>query len=241
MSDMMMAGGRPVAIVTGGNRGIGLEICRRLGEAGHFVLLTARDADAGADAASVLRVEGHATQFFPLDVADEDSLRFLEPCIVSELGRVDVLVNNAGVYEDEGVPGLEVEIETVRRAMEANAFGALRLCQIVAPQMVRQGRGRIVNVSSGYGATRQMDAGGVLAYKLSKLALNAVTRILADELRGTGVLVNAMDPGWVRTRMGGPSAPRSPGEAADTALFLATLPDDGPTGAFFRRRERVEW
>jgi NAD(P)-dependent dehydrogenase (short-subunit alcohol dehydrogenase family) len=236
-----MSEGRPVAVVTGGNRGIGFEICRKLGEAGYHVLLCARDEPSGSQAASGLREEGHEAQFFPLDVTSAESVEFLVRCVADELGRVDALVNNAGIYPDEGVAGLDVSVETARETMDTNAFGPLRLCQALAPFMRRRGYGRIVNVSSGYGKMEEMERGGVLAYKLSKLALNAVTRILADELRGTGVLVNAMDPGWVRTRMGGPSAPRTPAQAADTALWLATLPEGGPTGGFFYDRRPTGW
>lgn len=230
----------PVAVVTGGNRGIGYEICRQLGMRDHRVVLTARDANEGADAVSGLREEcGGNVSVHPLDVRSEESIAALAAYLRDEVGRLDVLVNNAGVYLDEGVRGLDVDPETVRTTLDTNLVGPLRLVQVLAPLMRRGGR--IVNVSSGYGEMEEMARGGVLAYKLSKLGLNAMTRLFAAELRGSGVLVNAMDPGWVRTRMGGPSAPREPRQAAGTAVWLATLPDDGPTGGFFRDRKPVPW
>ena len=124
--------------------------------------------------------------------------------------------------------------------MEVNAFGPLRLCQLMIPLMRVRRYGRIVNVSSGAGAFSEM-TGGTLAYRVSKVSLNAIPRILADEVRGTRILINAMCPGWVRTEMGGRNAPRSVEEGADTAVFLATLPSGGPTGGFFRDRKPIPW
>jgi NAD(P)-dependent dehydrogenase (short-subunit alcohol dehydrogenase family) len=161
--------------------------------------------------------------------------------VQSRWERIDVLVNNAGVYLDEGVPGAAVAIEVVTETVETNLIGALRLSQLVIPGMRERRYGRIVNVSSGYGACDAMDGGGVLAYKVSKVGLNAMTRVLAAELQGSGVLVNAVDPGWVRTRMGGRSASRSPRQGAETAIYLATLPVDGPSGGFFRDRRQIPW
>lgn len=234
-----MAGERAVAVVTGGNRGIGLETCRELARLGYTVVLCARSVEDGERAAAELRAEGGDVRAHALDLRDDGSIAALAAWVRGELGAVRALVNNAGVYLDEGVRGVDVAPETVRETFETNLYGPLRLCQLLAPLMGRGGR--IVNVSSGYGEVEQTAHGGVLAYKLSKLALNGMTRILAAELRGAGVKVNAMDPGWVRTRMGGPGAPRRPEEAAETAVWLATLPDDGPTGAFFRDRRMVEW
>src|SRR2546422_936405 len=136
--------------------------------------------------------------------------------------------------------GLEVGVGTVRATLETNTLGPLQLCQTLAPLMIAHRYGRIVNVTSGYGQMDSMTS-RTLAYKISKLALNGITRILADELRDSGVLVNAVDPGWVRTDMGGAGAPRSASRGADTAVFLATLPDGGPTGRLFRDRREVHW
>jgi NAD(P)-dependent dehydrogenase (short-subunit alcohol dehydrogenase family) len=227
-----------VALVTGANRGIGLEVARELAARGMTVLLGCRDVEKGREAARRLgpRVHGVA-----LEVTEGASVAALVEAVEREHGRLDVLVNNAGVYLDEGVRGLDVDMETVGVTLETNTVGPLRLIQAFAPMMKRRGYGRIVNVTSGYGAMRAMDSGGVLAYKLSKLALNGMTRVLAAELRGTGVLVNVVDPGWVRTDMGGPGAPRSVEQGADTLVWLATLPDDGPTGGFFHDRKPVPW
>ena len=230
-----------VALVTGGNRGIGLEICRGLAELGLAVAVGSRDPEAGGGVAAELTAAGRNAIAVPLDVTDADSSAGAVSQVDRAFGRLDVLVNNAGVYLDENVSGLEVDIEIVRRTWETNLVGALRLCQAVVPGMRARRYGRIVNVSSGYGASAEMDEPGVLAYKLSKLALNGMSRILAAELRGTGILVNAMCPGWVRTRMGGASARKTPKQGADTALYLATLPPDGPTGGFFRNRRPVPW
>jgi NAD(P)-dependent dehydrogenase (short-subunit alcohol dehydrogenase family) len=229
-----------LALITGANRGIGFEICRQLGRGGLRVVLTARDERKGHQAAARLRTEGLDVHFHRLDVTDAESIGHVGDFVEREFGGADVLVNNAGVYPDEDVPGLSIDLETVRRTMEVNTYGPLLLCQMVIPRMRRRGYGRIVNVSSRAGAMSEM-AGGTLAYRVSKVSLNAITRILADEVRGTGILINAMCPGWVRTEMGGRTAPRSVEEGADTAIFLATLPDGGPTGGFFRDRKPVPW
>jgi NAD(P)-dependent dehydrogenase (short-subunit alcohol dehydrogenase family) len=233
-------GSQRLALVTGGNRGIGFEICRQLAGHGLRVLLTARDEHKGRLAAERLRKEGLEVHFHRLDVADADSIESVGAFVESEFGGLDVLVNNAGIYPDEDVPGLSIDLETVRRTMEVNVYGPLRLCQVVIPRMRRRKYGRIVNVSSGAGALSEM-RGRTLAYRVSKASLNAITRILADEVRGTGILINAMSPGWVRTEMGGRNAPRSVEEGADTVIFLATLPDGGPTGGFFQDRKPIPW
>jgi len=207
-----------VALVTGANRGIGLEVCRQLARLGLKVVLTARDEAKAQAAAGGLGVQSGQ--------------------LVAR--RLDVLVNNAGVYLDEGIFGLEVDAGTVRATLETNTLGPLQLCQALVPLMTAHHYGRIVNVTSGYGQMDSMTS-RTLAYKISKLALNGITRILADELRDSGVLVNAVDPGWVRTDMGGAGAPRSVSRGADTAVFLATLPDGGPTGRLFRDRREVHW
>lgn len=214
--------------MTGGNRGIGLEVCRQLAARGLRVVLAARDEAGGRRAAGELGVEFHR-----LDVADARSVAGIDA-----LGEVDVLVNNAGDYSQAGV--LDESLDEFRRLMEVNAFGPLALCQRLVPGMRQRGWGRVVNVSSGYGQYDAMDGGGPAAYKLSKLALGGVTRMVAA-VAGPRVLVNAADPGWVRTRMGGAGAPRTVEEGADTIVWLATLPDDGPSGALFNKRTRVEW
>ena len=231
-----------VALVTGGNRGIGLEICRGLAELEHYVAMGSRDAAAGAQALAELdqKIRDRVT-VVQLDVTDGESARRAIAQVQARWGPIDVLVNNAGVYLDEGVPGISVPIDVVETTLHTNLVGALRLAQLVIPGMRERRFGRIVNVSSGYGRCDSTESGGVLAYKLSKIALNGMTRVLAVELEGAGVLVNAVDPGWVRTRMGGRSASRSPRQGADTAIYLATLPAKGPSGGFFRDRRQIPW
>jgi NAD(P)-dependent dehydrogenase (short-subunit alcohol dehydrogenase family) len=229
-----------VAVVTGGNRGIGLEIGRQLAGRGIRVVLTARDQAKGEQAAATLLADGLDVRFHPLDVSEPISVRRLVKWLADDLGRLDILVNNAAIYADDGVPGLEVDLALVRQTMETNFYGPLRLCQMVVPLMRRHGHGRIVNLSSGMGALSGM-GGRSLGYRISKTALNALTRIVAAELRDTNILVNAVDPGWVKTEMGGPGANRSLAQGADTPVWLATLPDGGPSGGFYRDRRPAAW
>src|SRR5690348_777487 len=201
-----------------------------------------RDAAAGSHALAELGPAGRdRTMVVRLDVTDAASVASAIAQVQAQWGGIDVLVNNAAVSLDEAMPASSVPIAVVRETLETNLVGALRLSQDVLPGMRARRYGRIVNVSSGYGAASSMDDGGVLAYKLSKLGLNGMTRVLAAELRGSGVLVNAVDPGWVRTRMGGRAARRTPEQGADTAVYLATLPANGPTGGFFRDRRPIPW
>ncbi|MGB3632614.1 MAG: SDR family oxidoreductase [Rubrobacteraceae bacterium] len=225
-----------VALVSGGNRGIGLEICRQLADKDYTVILGSRNEEQGREAAEKLDGEVYARQ---LDVSDEESVNRLAES-VEEFGRLDVLVNNAGVSNDDGQSGVEADLDRVREALEANLFGAWHLCEAAIPLMRRNGYGRIVNVSSGLGALEDM-GGGQPGYRLSKAGLNVLTRILSSELRGTGILVNSVCPGWVRTDMGGSSATRSVEEGADTPVWAATLQDNGPTGGFFRNRRPIAW
>jgi NAD(P)-dependent dehydrogenase (short-subunit alcohol dehydrogenase family) len=233
---------QPVAIVTGAYRGLGRETVRQLAALGYRVLLTARRAAEGQSAADALAAKGIPVSFHPLDVTDEASIQALARS-VRALGRLDVLVNNAGIFPDTE-PGtgetsvFHARLDTVRLGMETNALGPLRLCQVLIPLM--QGKGRVVNVSSGMGQLDDMN-GCCPGYRLSKVSLNAVTRIFADELAGTGVKVNSVCPGWVRTAMGGDSAPLSVEEGAAGIVWAATLPDDGPSGGFFRQRQRIPW
>jgi NAD(P)-dependent dehydrogenase (short-subunit alcohol dehydrogenase family) len=232
-----MAENARVALVSGGNRGLGLEVCRQLAERSLTVVLGSRDEGSGLAAAEGL--SGHVV-VRRLDVADEQSIDRVGASVEEEFGRLDVLVNNAGISNDEGQRGVDADLGRVREALEANLFGAWRLCELAIPLMRRGGYGRIVNVSTGLAALEDM-GGGSPGYRISKTSLNALTRILASELRGSGILVNAVNPGWVQTDMGGSAAPRPVEEGADTLVWAATLPNNGPTGGFFRDRRPVLW
>jgi NAD(P)-dependent dehydrogenase (short-subunit alcohol dehydrogenase family) len=232
------------ALVSGANRGIGFEIVRQLARLGVLAVIGARDTDDGLAAAEKLKPEGLDIPVVALDVAREGSAAEAVAEVKRIYGRLDILVNNAGILIDE--PGgfkaslFDLKADTVRRTMETNLLGPIQLIQAAAPLMREQEYGRIVNVSSGAGQLSEMGS-GYPAYRMSKTALNALTRIAAAELGGGNIKVNAMCPGWVRTDMGGPEATRSPEEGADTAVWLATLPDDGPTGGFFRDRKPIAW
>jgi NAD(P)-dependent dehydrogenase (short-subunit alcohol dehydrogenase family) len=225
------------AVVTGGNRGIGLAICRPLARLGLRVVLTARVEEKAREAAAGL--EGDVVPF-TLDVTHPPEVERLTGFLEREMGGVDVLVNNAGVFLDRHFGGLTVPMDAVHESLEINVVGPWALSQAVVPLMRKRRYGRIVNVSSGLGAMSEM-MGGYASYRVSKLALNGLTRILADELHGTNILVNTMCPGWVQTEMGGEGAPRPVEKGADTAVWLATLPDGGPTGGFFRDRRLIPW
>ena len=230
-----------IALVSGGNRGIGFEICRQLAKKGLAVVLTARDAAKGKLAAKALAAEGLEVEFHRLDVTSCRSIRACVAAVAERRKRIDVLVNNAGIMIDpRGSHFLDSKLDTYRDTLETNLFGPLQLAQSVIPLMKANRYGRIVNLSSGLGQLSEMGA-GTPAYRISKASINALTRIVAAEFRESNVLVNSMCPGWVRTGMGGESAPRTAEQAADTAIWLATLPDDGPTGGFFRDRKPIAW
>lgn len=235
-----MADSPRTAVVTGGNRGIGYEVCRQLAQRGYRVILTSRDVNRGLAAAEELQRAGHEVIYRPLDVTSLVHVRDLQHYVERNFGAASVLVNNAGVYPDEGRNVLDVEMAVYRDTMEINLFGPLLLGQAFIPQMLGQGYGRVVNVSSAAGQIGSMVA-DTPSYRLSKLALNGLTLMLADSVRGSNVLVNAVCPGWVRSDMGGPAAPRSVAQGADTVVWLATLPDGGPSGGFYRDRELIPW
>lgn len=231
-----------IAVVTGANRGIGLEVCRQLARRdGYQVVLTSRNAKKGHTAAQSLAGEGLPVAFMRVDVTDAAAVVGLAGWLEETYGRCDVLVNNAGVMLDpRGSRLLDAEPGVFRDTFEVNFLGSVRMAQALVPLMRRHRYGRIVNFASGLGQLSEM-AGGTPAYRVSKTAVNALTRMLAAELEGSGILVNSLCPGWVRTGMGGPGAPRSVEEGADTAVWLATLPAGGPTGGFFRDRKRIAW
>ena len=230
-----------LAVVTGANRGIGHEIARQLASNGIRVVVTARDAAKGATAQAMLAAEGLPTGFHPLDVRAPAEASSLALWLKREYGRLDILVNNAGVMLDRHRTRVEtLPVEVVRQTFETNVLGPFAITQALLPLMREHGYGRIVNLSSSLGQLETMGA-GTPAYRISKTALNALTRTLAAEVAGTNIKVNSMCPGWVRTDMGGASAPRSVKDAADTAVWLATLADDGPSGGFFKDRKRISW
>jgi len=229
-----------IAAVTGANKGIGFEIARQLAALGVRVIATARDEARGKKALEALTAEGGDMVFYQLEVTDPESVARFYNYVEKEFGRLDILVNNAGVFLDKGVSGLEVGLDAMRGSMEANVYGPLALCQAFIPLMQKNGYGRVVNVSSGMGQLAKMGR-TALAYRVSKAAVNAVTRVLAAEVEGENILVNTMHPGWIKTDMGGPEAPGTAAEGADTAVWLATLPDGGPSGGFFKDRVPMDW
>jgi NAD(P)-dependent dehydrogenase (short-subunit alcohol dehydrogenase family) len=230
-----------IAIVTGANRGIGLAIAKLLIKEDAVVVAGVRDAAKCAATEAELRREGDHAVAYPLDVNDTHSVRAFVDNVVKQHGAPSILVNNAGVFPESSAARVEDTPTSVwRHTFETNVFGAVRMCREVIPHMKKVRYGRIVNMSSGMGQISTM-SGGSPAYRVSKAALNALTVTLAAELAGSGILVNSMSPGWVRTDMGGPEAPRSPEEAADTAVWLSLLPSSGPSGKFFRDRKPIPW
>ncbi|MGD8430185.1 MAG: SDR family oxidoreductase [Ectothiorhodospiraceae bacterium] len=237
-----------VALVTGANRGIGFETSRQLARLGYRTVLTGRDGLQGKAAADKLVSEDLDVSYHPLDITREESVLRLREYVEKSYARLDVLINNAGIFPEydpehgsASPPGvMDVDLQMVRDNLETNALSPLRLTQELLPLMRRSGYGRIVNVSTGYGQLSGMGR-GFPAYRISKTALNAVTRLFAAETQEEDIRVNSVDPGWVRTRMGGPKATRSPAEAAEWIVQAATLPADGPTGAFLRNGEPVSW
>ncbi len=227
-----------VALVTGANRGIGLEVSRQLLARGHRVVMTGRDLERTNKAARTLGSDNAVA--LTMDVADPASIANAQRLVTARVGPVDILVNNAALllHEDDDV--LSIPLSAYRATFETNVFGALEVCRAFVPAMLERRYGRVVNVSSGAGQLSRMSTYAP-AYSMSKTALNAFTRILAETCRSQGVLVNAVDPGWVRTDMGGRAAPRSVEKGAETIVWLATLADDGPTGGFFRDRRPIEW
>jgi NAD(P)-dependent dehydrogenase (short-subunit alcohol dehydrogenase family) len=225
-----------VALVSGANRGIGLEISRRLASEGVTVVMGGRDEDRARAAAEGLDGDVHPRR---LDITDQASVEECAASIEEQFGRLDVLVNNAGII---GAPiaGHDADVEAARETLETNLLGTWRLSVACIPLMRRSGGGRIVNLSTGMGQLSDM-GGGHAPYRISKTAINALTRILSNELAADGILVNSVCPGWVRTDMGTEAASRSVEEGADTPVWLATLPGDGPTGGFFRDREPIPW
>lgn len=233
-----------VALVTGANRGIGFEIARQLAHRGLLVALGSRDPAKGEAAAEQLRTEGLELPVIALDVAAPASCAKAVADVLDMFGRLDVLVNNAGVFLDRTDNGqssaLAVSPENVAATLTTNVMGPLALIQAAVPAMQREGYGRIVNLSSSLGQLSEM-SGNYVAYRMSKTALNAVTRTVAAELADTQIKINSMCPGWVRTEMGGPNASRSVEQGAETAIWLATLEDDGPSGGFFRDKAPIPW
>lgn len=243
-----MTENRRIAVITGANRGLGLETARQLARRGYKAVLTSRDAVQGKAAADKLQGEALDVGYHPLDVTRADSVQRLAEFLDNAFGRLDILVNNAGIFPEQALAQgarsapsvLEMSLESLRENLQTNTFGALRLIQTFVPLMRRRDYGRIVNISSGYGQLARMER-GFPAYRLSKAMLNVVTCLVAAELESENIKVNSVDPGWVRTRMGGAQATYSPGEAAEWVVEAATLADDGPSGAFLKHGQPTEW
>jgi NAD(P)-dependent dehydrogenase (short-subunit alcohol dehydrogenase family) len=244
----MQTPSRRVALVSGANRGIGFAIAGRLAHAGLTVIMGCRNKSRGSAACDRLAGQGLDAHFILLDVTDATTVQSAVARTADRFGRLDVLVNNAGIMIDSRTGILELDPALLQNTLETNAYGPLLLSQACIPIMRRHAYGRIVNLSSTLGSLTDivnpdstLAAVNSPAYRMSKTLLNAITALLAQELRGSNILVNSVCPGWVRTDLGGPRAPLSPDQAAATPVWLATLPDDGPTGGFFRENQPIPW
>lgn len=238
---------KPVALVTGANRGIGFEVCRQLAERGYHVIITARDTRKGAPAFQKLQEEGLDVELRKLDITSQAECQALAQHVRETYKGLDVLVNNAGILPESRsdttgkypANPLLVPPITLMEIINTNTLGAVRMIQALAPCLHENAR--IVNVSSSMGALSGEWGDGHLGYRMSKTALNAVTKMFAGVLATKNIKVNSVDPGWVRTDMGNENAPRSPAEGAASIVWAATLPGDGPSGGFFRDGEPIDW
>ena len=244
----MNSNDKTIALVTGANKGLGFEISRQLAQKGIAVLLAARDADKGAEAAAKLQSEGLDVQFIQLDVTDLTSITAAGKEICDRFGKLDILINNAGIFPDWGVQPSELDINALRQTFDVNFFGVFNTTKTLLPLLKLSKTGRIVNMSSTLGSLGDtLDPGSHyfgfrgMAYQSSKTALNALTVQFAKELADTPIKVNSACPGWVQTDIGTTDAPLTVEQGADTPVWLATLPTDGATGGFFNSRQPVAW
>ena len=228
-----------IAVITGANKGIGFEICRQLAQKGVMVILTARNEEKGNKASEKLQNEGLDVVFCQMDVTSEQSVQQAADYVMRHFGKLGILVNNAGIGGDHDNLVLQANMDRIKTIVDTNTFGPLRVCKAFIPIMLKDNHGSIVNISSNMGALGNMSSGAP-GYRISKTALNAVTRMVASELKDTNIVINSMAPGWVRTDMGGSSAPRSVEEGSDTAVWLATT-DNLPTGRFFQDKKELGW
>ena len=238
-----------IALITGANKGLGKEIARQLGALGMVVLIGARDKTRGQEAADALKAGGADAHFVLLDVTDAGSIAAAAAQIEQDYGRLDVLVNNAGIAADGGpASALTLGMDALRRTYDTNVFGPCAVTQAFVPLLKKSAAGRIVNMSSGLGSLAQNSdprweyaVVKPLAYNSSKAALNMMTVIFASALKDTGIKVNAADPGYTATDLNQHSGPRTVAQGATVAVRLATLPEDGPTGGYFDEDGPVPW
>jgi NAD(P)-dependent dehydrogenase (short-subunit alcohol dehydrogenase family) len=227
---------RKIILVTGGNRGIGLEICKQLCEKGHEVIMGSRNVKDGEEKAKEIDGKIFVQK---LDVTDGQDIDNVVKYIQKEFGHLDVLINNAGIsFGRKGT--FDIDLQDVKKIMETNFYGAWKISQAMIPLLKNSNEGRIINISSGMGALDDLANGNYAGYRLSKSGLNGLTIMMANELKSKNIKVNAMCPGWVRTDMGGNAAPRSVEQGADTAVWMATE-EKIPTGKFFRDRKEIDW
>ncbi len=231
---------KKLAAVTGGNRGIGFQICRDLAREGFKVILTSRDLKKGQDAAEKLKDEGLDVKFYQLDIISIDGIENFYQTILNDFGKLDVLINNAAILPEPISSGLSAELQEIKKTMETNVYGTIVLCQKFIPLMIKNNYGRIVNLSSGLGQLKEM-GGGYFAYRVSKTALHAVTKIFASETSHYDIQINCVDPGWVKTDMGGSGATSTPEEGAVTPVWLSSRPKGEPSGMFYKDRKIIDW
>jgi NAD(P)-dependent dehydrogenase (short-subunit alcohol dehydrogenase family) len=229
-----------IALITGSNRGIGFETAQQLGRRNFHVVIAARDDASGRKAVGEISAEGGSAEFLSLDVSSSGSIRKAATEFAAIADRLEVLVNNAGIYPDEGQSILTIARDRMADTFHTNTFGPLEVTQAFLPYLRRAESARVINVSSGYGQLDDLSP-GVPSYCLSKLALNGLTIMLAKALEVDNIAVNSMCPGWVRTEMGGPNATRSLEEGADMIVWLANEAPHRLTGKFFRSREEIPW
>jgi NAD(P)-dependent dehydrogenase (short-subunit alcohol dehydrogenase family) len=227
-------------LVTGANRGIGFEVTRQLAERSFHVFLAARHREAGQKALAALQKNGAKASLVELDASDPDSIKRAAQEVAATIDRLDVLVNNAAILEDERLSVLDIDAELMQKTLTVNTIGPLLVAQAFYPLLAKSDFGRVINVSSGSGALSEMGTYSP-AYSISKTALNAVTVQLANAFKPKGIAVNSVCPGWVRTDMGGRHAPRSVAQGADTIVWLATEAPKSLTGKFLRDRKVIAW